>query len=117
MRENDLTDSYFNLNHLKNSEKTEMVNLFLTHCAAFSKSLKTLDHIGRIHNVKFINNLPIKTLPYPIPQSLQKKALDQINQLLEASIERNCSDWACPIFLDKKKTDESGKQSTDFNEI
>ena len=112
MRKKDLNASDFTLNHLKNSEKTEMLNLLLTHYAAFSKSLKTLGHTDRVvPNLRFINDFPIKTLPFPIPQSLQKVALDQINQLLEAGIiERNCSDWACPILLVKKKPDGSGKQ-------
>lgn len=79
----------------------------LSHSSAFSKSMKTLGHTDKVvPNLKFNNDYPIKTLPFPIPQSLHKETKDQIQQLLDAGIiERNCSE-----LLVKKKPDSSGKQ-------
>lgn len=68
-----------------------MLQILLSHYCAYSKLLKTLGHTDKnVHGVKFTNDLPIKILHFPIPQSLQKEAKEQIHQLLQAGIiERN----------------------------
>ena len=50
-------------------------------------------------------------MPFSIPQSLQLEAKNKIYELLVAgTMQRNCSEWACPIILVKKKPDNTGKQ-------
>lgn len=110
-RKSDLSPSDFNLSHLNTHDSKQLLKILLDNFAAFSKSSKTLGHTDKIiPEIKFINDYPIKTLPYPVPYALQKECKDQIDQLCEADIiERNFSSWSCPILLVKKKSIGSEK--------
>jgi transposase InsO family protein len=110
-RKHDLSPNDFNLSHLSTQESSQLLKILLQNYSAFSKSSKTLGHTDKIiPEIKFTNEYPVKTLPYPIPYSLQKECKDQIDQLCEANIiEKNLSSWSCPILLVKKKSIGSEK--------
>lgn len=80
---------------------TRYIDWLLKYYLIFLKLVKNLDHTSKIvPDLKFMNVYSIKTPPFPICQTLQKAALPQINQLLEARIiELNyyecCSDQCC----------------------
>lgn len=96
-RKEDLSLTDFDLKHLPPNKAEILNNMLVKNYCVFSKSLNTLGHTDKIIlNLKFINDYPIKTLSFPIPQALQKDALEQINQLLQAGIiEKHCSE--CPF--------------------
>ena len=53
--------------------------------------------------INFTTDYPIKSLPFPMPQSLQAEAKKQIDEMVEAGIiEKNVATWACPLILVKK---------------
>lgn len=66
--------------------------------------MKTLEHTDKVvPNLKFINDYLIKTLFLSVPQALHQEMKEQLNQILETNIiQRNCSEWAYAILLDKK---------------
>lgn len=104
----------FNLNHLPPHEKSVLSDILKENFAAFSSSLKSLGHTDLVKpEIKFTSECSIKCLPFPIPQALQAEAKKQIQELVEAGIiERNLSNWACPMLLVKKKATDSKAQQT-----
>lgn len=109
-RKADLKETDFKLSHLPPSEQQQLLKLLLDQSAAFSKSMKTLGHTDVVNpEIDFIQNIPLKTLPFPVPHYLQEEALRQLNEMKEAGIiDRSISSWACPMLLVKKKiTDQS----------
>lgn len=111
LRKEQLSALDFNCKHLDSIESDQLIKLLLQNYSAFSKSPETIGHTDRvIPDLKFINDFPIKSLPFPVPYALQDECKEQISQLCEAGIiERNCSEWACPMLLVKKKSDGSSK--------
>lgn len=111
-RVREFTVADFKLEHLNNHDRVELEDLLNTHATVFSKSMSTLGHTDKVTpQLEFHSEYPVKTLPFPVPQSLQKEAQNQLSQLQEADIiKRNISSWACPMILVKKKSDGSGKQ-------
>ena len=102
-RISDLKNEDFNLEHLSPEQKDKFLRLFSLKAQAFSKSLKTLGHTDLVSpQINLLNTMPIKTLPYPVPQALEQEALKQLNEMLEAGIiTRSNSSWSCPVFLVK----------------
>lgn len=109
LRKQQLSPDDFQLEHLSSEQKDQMLNILMNNFAAFSKNIETLGATDRVKpNVTLKNNLPIKTLPYDIPHALQDFVRDELNNLMAAGIiERNCSNYACPLLLVKKKQDPS----------
>lgn len=104
----------FQIDHLSPDEKEKLSTVLKENFAAFSTSLKTLGHSDLVKpEIKFTSNCPIKCLPFPIPQALQAEAKSQIQELIDAGIiEKNLTNWACPMILVKKKSpDNKSKQS------
>lgn len=101
----DLSPDDFDLKHLNTCQKEKLLSLLMKYAVVFSKSLKTLGHTDLVvPDIQLIHNIPLKTLPLPIPHHLKKEAIDQLNLMQEAGvIERSVSNWACPMLLVKKK--------------
>lgn len=104
----------FDLNHLNSVQKDKISKILEDNFQAFSCSLATIGHTDLvIPDIKFTSDCPIKCLPFPVPQALQAEARRQLQELVEAGIiERNLSNWACPMLLVKKKSpDNKSKQN------
>lgn len=106
-RKNELQQNDFDLSHLDQSQKQEMLNILMPRYAAFSKTLKTLGCTDRVTpNITLRSNNPIRTLPFEIPHSLKHIVERELDELVEAGlIHRNIAEWACPMLLVKKKPD------------
>lgn len=100
---------HFHIDHLPPLQKEKLTKILTENYAAFSLTLKTLGHSDLVKpELKFTSNCPIKCLPFPIPQALQAEAKKQIQDLIEAGIiEKNLTNWACPMILVKKKAPDN----------
>lgn len=72
---------------------------------AFSSSIHSMSHTDRIvPEIVFTSDYPIRTLSFPITQSLQAKAKRQLEEMEAAgNIEKNIATWAYPMLLVKNK--------------
>lgn len=85
-RKQDLTIDNFKLKHLEEEQAETLGNLLPNHYASFSRSIKKLGQEDKFSpNLKLINDYPMKTLYFPLPQSLHYEMKEQINQLLRAN--------------------------------
>lgn len=115
-RKEELSINDFNLNHLEEQQKKDISKLILENFACFSKSVHTIGHTDKIvPRLNFKSDLPLKTIPFPVPHALQDQIKKELDELQEAGIiERACTEWAAPMLLVKKKQDPnnpSAKQS------
>lgn len=112
LRREEFNIQVFQMQHLTHSERLSMQNILSQNWSAFSSSLKTLGHTDLIiPKIKFTQDYPMKSLPFPIPNALQAETKRQIDELLEAGIiTKNVSDWASPMLLVKKKLGKDGIQ-------
>lgn len=96
----------FKLNHLPPMQMNKLQELLGDHVTVFSSSMKTLGHTDRVvPHIQFISDVPVRTLPFPVPQAIQEEAKHQLDMLVEAGIiERSISEWACPMLMVKKKS-------------
>ena len=106
LRKEEFDIKKFALNHLPASQKRQMQELLSSFDTVFSSSLKSLGHTDHVvPHIQFTSDVPVKTLPYPVPESMQEEIKAQIDALQEAGIiERSISEWACPMLAVKKKT-------------
>ena len=104
-RKEQLKQTDFKLSHLSTEQQEKLLEVLMSHYAAFSKSLETLGCTDKVvPKLNFVHKNPIHTLPFPIPQTLQEHALKQLEELQPtALIERTVTEWACPMVLVKKK--------------
>lgn len=102
----------FNLKHLPENQKNKLQELLLEYNSVFSSSMKALGHTDRIvPHIQFISDVPVRTLPFPVPQAIQEEAKKQLDMLIEAGIiERSISEWACPMLMVKKKSTSSAEK-------
>ena len=110
--EKEFKEAKINLEHITEQEQRTLYNILQDYFQAFSSSLKSLGHTDIIEpQINFTTNYLIKSLPFPIPQSLQVEAKKQIDEMVEASIlEKNVATWVCPLILVKKKKKDRSKQ-------
>jgi len=95
----------FQVNHLSPHNRHQLQKLLSENAVCFSKSLATLGHCDRvIPNFKFTSDNPIRTLPIPIPYSIQDQIKEELNQMQQAGIiSRTTSEWSSPLLVVKKK--------------
>ena len=81
----------FNLDRLSPDQKNILKQLLMKISAVFSKSMKSLDHTDLVEPHRdFKSELPVRTLPFRRPQSIQEHAKEQISQLVDTNfIEKN----------------------------
>ncbi|GBO12368.1 hypothetical protein AVEN_236964-1, partial [Araneus ventricosus] len=110
LRREELNADDFNLEHLNETEKIEILKLLMQHFNVFSKSYQTLGCTDAITpEFKLLHNFPIQTKPYPIPKIAHDFAKQEIQKLLEAGIiEPSSSNYSVPISFVKKKSDSKG---------
>ncbi|GBN17793.1 hypothetical protein AVEN_95674-1 [Araneus ventricosus] len=97
----------FNLEHLNETEKNEILKLLMQNFKVFYKSYQTLGCTDAITpEFKLLHNFPIQTKPYPIPKIAHDFAKQEIQKLFEAGIiEPSTSNYSFPIIFVKKKSD------------
>ncbi|GBO31034.1 Transposon Tf2-9 polyprotein, partial [Araneus ventricosus] len=107
LRREELNADDFNLEHLNETEKNEILKLLMQNFKVFSKSYQTLGCTDAITpEFKLLHNFPIQTKPYPIPKIAHDFAKQEIQKLLEAGIiEPSTSNYSFPIIFVKKKSD------------
>ncbi|GBM25793.1 Retrovirus-related Pol polyprotein from transposon 17.6 [Araneus ventricosus] len=107
LRREELNADDFNLEHLNETAKNEIVKLLMQNFKVFSKSYQTLGCTDAITpEFKLLHNFPIQTKPYPIPKIAHDFAKQEIQKLLEAGIiEPSTSNYSSPIIFVKKKSD------------
>ncbi|GBL57895.1 hypothetical protein AVEN_166671-1 [Araneus ventricosus] len=107
LRREELNADDFNLEHLNETEKNEILKLLMQNFKVFSKSYQTLGYTDVITpEFKLLHNFPIQTKPYPIPKIAHDFAKQEIQKLLEAGIiEPSTSNYSFPIIFVKKKSD------------
>lgn len=111
-RKHEFSQANIDLKHLNKIEAKRIYKVLKANFKAFSSSIHTMGHTDRIKpHINFLNDYPIKALPFPVPQALQDEARRQLDEMVSAGIiERNVATWACPMLLVKKKGDGSGAQ-------
>ena len=104
----------FKFNHLNSSQKPKISEILESNSQVFSSSLKTIRHTDLIvPKINFTSDCPIKCLPFPVPQALQAEVRRQLQELEEAGIiERNLSNWGCPMLIVKKKSPDGKSKQT-----
>lgn len=76
MRINELHPADFKLDHLNNDYKKTLSSLLWKNAQAFSKSLSTFGDTDLVTpQIKLLNSHPIKSLPYPVPQTQKAEIL------------------------------------------
>ena len=69
------------------------------------------------HEVKLIDDKPVRQRPYPIPHSLRNKIQDEVDSMLKMGIvEHSDSPYASPLVI-VKKPDGSDRYCVDFRRI
>jgi hypothetical protein len=123
-RKQELNASDFDLNHLTESERQEILPFMMKNFAVFSKSYKTLGATDAITpKLELLHEYPIALKPYPLPNKLLDVAEGELRQLQEAGIiESTMSSYAFPIIFVKKKSkgEQKYRMAIDFrllNEI
>lgn len=99
----------FKLDHLASEQQEKLRELLENNSQVFSSSLLTLGLTEKVSpHLSLTQNFPIRTLPFPLPNSLEQTALAQINEMLHANIiRRSNSEWCCPMLLVKKRDSDS----------
>ncbi|GBO04024.1 Retrovirus-related Pol polyprotein from transposon 17.6 [Araneus ventricosus] len=107
LRREELNADDFNLEHLNETEKNEILKLLMQNFKVFSKSYQTLGCTDAITpEFKLLHNFSIQTKPYPIPKIAHDFAKQEIQKLLEAGIiEPSTSKYSFPIIFVKRKSD------------
>ncbi len=109
MRQNDLKDSDFSLDHLSDTHKREALKILRDNAHVFSKSYQTLGENSMIKpQFKLLHDYPINTKPYPLPHSVKQHAQKEINELLRAGIiQESTSNYSFPVIFVKKKNSKT----------
>lgn len=113
-RKEELNPNQFNLDHLNDGDKKEILQLLKNHFAVFSSSYNTLGSTDQVTpEFKLYHNYALQTKPYPIPKIAKEYAQEEIKKLLEAGIiEPSSSNYCFPVIFVKKKAlpGENNKQ-------
>lgn len=106
LRQAELSESDFNLKHLNEKDRKEILEILMQNFRVFSKSYKTLGSTDAVQpEFKLLHYFPIQTKPYPIPKIARQFAQEEIKKLLDAGlIENSSSSYNFPVIFVKKKT-------------
>lgn len=104
MREKELSEKDFKLDHLEKPIQQKFRNLLMNNVHAFSKSFLTLGQTSLVKpKFNLIHNFPIQTKPYKLPHTVRQFARKEIQKLLEANIiQPTESRYAFPVIFVKK---------------
>lgn len=105
LRQKELNENDFKLEHLKPADKTEILNILMKNSRVFSKSYQTLGSTDAVvPEFNLIHNFPIQTKPYPIANVAKNFAKKEIKNLLDSGIiEPSTSNYNFPVIFVKKK--------------
>lgn len=105
LRKQELTENDFDLNHLNDEDKKDMLNLLMGNYEVFSKSYATLGSTDQVvPEFKLLHDFPLVTKPYAIPQIAKNFAREEISKLLKAGIiEESTSSYSFPVIFVKKR--------------
>ena len=108
LRKEELLETDFDLAHLNERERKDILNLLMKNFNVFSKSYNTLGCTEAVTpEFKLLHPFPIQTKPYPIPNIARQFAQKEIQKLLDAKIiEPTLSNYCFPVIFVKKKTPE-----------
>ena len=117
LRKEELTANDFDLTHIDDSNKNDILKLLLDNFNAFSKSYQTLGETSVVTPIfKLSHNFPIQAKAYPIPAQVKDYAKGEIMQLLKAGIIReSTANYASPVIWIKKKNNNMSKNSGQNN--
>lgn len=115
LRKEELKENDFELDHLCDNERKEVLELLMKNYSVFSKNYKTLGSTNAVTpELKLLHKFPIQTKPYSIPKIAKDYAQKEISKLLEAGIiEPSSSSYSFPVLFVKKKT-PPGKNTKDL---
>lgn len=114
LRKEELHPSDFNLEHLDNSTKKQLLDLLFEFSDIFSKRVYTIGRTQEVTPKFHVNseNLP-STRPYPVPIALREELRKQLHELEDANlIEKSDSYISFPLIMIKKRnpTNDPAKQ-------
>lgn len=105
LRQAELSESDFDLKHLDEKDRKEILEILMKNYKVFSKNYNTLGSTDAVKpEFKLMHNFPIQTKPYPIPKIAKQFAQEEIKRLLDAGlIENSSSSYNFPVIFVKKK--------------
>lgn len=119
LRKEELKENHFDLNHLNDIDRKEILDILMRNFSVFSSSFKTLGSTDEVvPEFKLIHNFPIQTKPYPIPKIAKAYAQEEIKKLLEAGIiEPSMSSYSFPVIFVKKKSSEKNPTNVKYRMV
>lgn len=95
----------FDLDHLNDKEKEQVLELINKHKNIFADSVKQLTGCDTVaHRIHLSDEIPVRQKPYRTPHALREELKNQVNQLLDVGIVSvSDSPYASPVILVKKK--------------
>lgn len=109
LRQRDLTEEDFDVSHLPDSQKQQILEMLMQNYAVFSKTYMTLGETSEVTPIfKLSHEFPIQSKAYNLPHNVKQFAEKELNDLLKAGIiEESTSNYAFPVIFVKKKTSKT----------